>query len=405
MKSSTRVWITGAGAVTPLGHEFTTFSENLLAGRSGVTAQKVLPGPADSRQTVAAVGAIPPPPACDASRFAGLNRLEQLSLSCAAQALEHAGLWDVRSVLRIGLVLGLGAEWLHVWELSAFSGGNRIHDPRQDTESVVAVVQRELALDGPAVTAAAACASGNYALAIARRWIQLGWLDLCLAGGCDLISPMGFAGFNNLRALSRRNVAPAAASRPFDCDRDGFVLGEGAALMVLESDASLRRRGARAMAEVAGFGATSDASHMIIPSSDPQPAAKAMRLALADAALEPDGVDYINAHATSTPVGDRAEARALHLAFGSAVSDVPVSSTKSMTGHLLSAAASVEVLACLAAFEHQAIPPTINLDVIDPECGLHHVAHQARQQRVRTAMSNSFGFGGSNTCIVLRRAA
>jgi 3-oxoacyl-[acyl-carrier-protein] synthase II len=216
---------------------------------------------------------------------------------------------------------------------------------------------------------------------------------------------MSLAGFGNLRALSRRNDDPASASRPFDRDRDGFVMGEGGAMFVLEPAASARRRGARAYAEIAGFGASSDAFHMIIPSSNPEPAAGALRAALADAAVNPDEIDYLNAHATSTPVGDRAEARVLQIVLGEAIRKVAVSSTKSMTGHLLSAAAAVEALACLVALDHQAIPPTINLDDPDPECDLCHVPHQARLQRVRIAVSNSFGFGGSNACLVLRKVA
>jgi 3-oxoacyl-[acyl-carrier-protein] synthase II len=213
---------------------------------------------------------------------------------------------------------------------------------------------------------------------------------------------MSLAGFGNLRALSRRNAEPQAASRPFDRERDGFVMGEGGALFVLEPAPSARGRSARVYGEVAGCGASSDAHNMVIPSPDPEPAILAMRQALADAEIEPDDVDYINAHATSTPVGDVAEARVLEAVLGDAVRTVPVSSTKSMTGHLLTAAAAVEALACLVAMEHGAVPPTINLDDPDPNCGLCHVPNQARPQRVRVAVSNSFGFGGSNTCLVLK---
>ncbi|MCU0880235.1 MAG: hypothetical protein MUF06_20885 [Pirellulaceae bacterium] len=197
----------------------------------------------------------------------------------------------------------------------------------------------------------------------------------------------------------------ARASRPFDADRDGFVMGEGAALFVLESASSARRRGARAYAEIAGFGASSDASHMIIPSDDPRPAAAAMQMALADARVEPGQVDYINAHATSTTVGDRAEARAVRLVFGERTARTPISSTKSMTGHLVSAAAAVEAAACIGAIERQALPPTINLDTPDPDCDLCHVPNQAVDAEVRVAISNSFGFGGTNTTLVLRKVA
>ena len=400
-----RIWFTGVGAATPLGHDFATFAENLLDGKSGVSSQPLLPNDLGTRQNIAAVGEIPVPPGWDAAAFGRFNRLEQLCLSCAARALQDAGLEAERGELRIGIVLGLGGEYLRVWELDTLAGGNRVYTPERDVLSVAHFVHRELELNGPAVAAAAACASGGYALGVARRWIQLGWVDACLAGGCDLITPMSYGGFYNLRALSRREDSPAAASRPFDRARDGFVMGEGGSVFVLESDASVRQRDAYRYAEFAGFGATSDASHMVIPSSEPGPASRAVRAALADAGVDPDEVDYVNAHAAGTPVGDRAEARVLQLALGSAVSRVPVSSTKSMTGHLLSGAAAVEALACLVAIRHRAIPPTINLDDPDPECDLLHVPHHARPAPVRVVASNSLGFGGSNTCLVLRRAA
>ena len=193
------------------------------------------------------------------------------------------------------------------------------------------------------------------------------------------------------------------ASRPFDRNRDGFVASEGGAVFVLESLTSAHNRHAKVYASVAGCGASSDAFHMVIPSSDPSPAARAMRQALADARINPDQVDYVNAHATSTPVGDLAEARVLDIVFGDSLAKVPVSSTKSMTGHLLTGAAAVEALACIVAMEHQAVPPTINLDEPDPECRLRHVPHHALPHPVRVAVSNSFGFGGSNTCVVLSR--
>ncbi len=403
--SMTRVWITGIGAVTPLGNDFSTFADNLLAGRSGVAAHRLLRDGPNAQQLAAVVGEIPAPPAWDVPAFGRLNRLEQLALRCTACALHDAGLWDRREDLRVGLVLGLGAEYLRVWELDLLAGGRRVHEPGRDTAPVVHLVHGQLGLRGPALTVAAACASGGIALAFGRRWIQSGLVDVCLVGGCDLVTPMAYAGFYNLRALSRYEGAPTAASRPFDRARDGFVMGEGGAVFALESAAQAGRRGARVYAELAGCGTSSDAAHMVIPSSDPRPASRAILRALEDAGLGPDELDYVNAHATSTPVGDRAEAAAIQLALGPAAARVPVSSTKSMTGHLLSGAAAVEALACVVALEYQAVPPTINLDDPDPECPLHHVPHQALRQPVRAAASNSFGFGGSNTCVVLKKAA
>jgi 3-oxoacyl-[acyl-carrier-protein] synthase II len=231
----------------------------------------------------------------------------------------------------------------------------------------------------------------------------MGWADVCLAGGCDIgVTPMTLAGFSNLRALSRRNDHPEAASRPFDKGRDGFVLGEGGTVFVLEKASTARQRGGRVYGEVAGCGLSSDAYHPVIPSPEPTQSIAAIRGALLDARLDRSDVDYVNAHGTSTPVGDIAEAKALREVFGERVMNIPVSSTKSMTGHLLTAASALEALACLGVFEFGAIPPTINLDDPDPECNLRHVAHHAIEQPVRVAISNSFGFGGSNSCTVLR---
>ena len=203
-----RVWITGVGAATPLGHQFATFAENLLAGKSGVAAQGLLPNDLGGRQNIAAVGQIPVPPGWDEAAFGRFNRMEQLTLSCTARALQDAGLETERGDLRIGLVLGLGGEYLRVWELDTLAGGKRVYTPEGDVTSAAHVIHRELSLNGPAVATAAACASGGYALGVARRWIQLGWVDVCLAGGCDLITPMSYGGFYNLRALSRREDSP-----------------------------------------------------------------------------------------------------------------------------------------------------------------------------------------------------
>ena len=405
MSTGTGVWITGVGTVTPLGNTYQEVANNLLAGRSGVRAVRNF----DVREHPSRIGGevdtIPCPPDWDAAAFARLHPLEQLTLWCCASALRDSGWYERRSEVRIGVVLGTGAEWFILWEADAHFGGRRVYTPSQDPDSIVDRTRRNLGLSGPAVSVSAACASGNYALAQAKRWLELGWVDVCVAGACDkAVTPMSLAGFGNLRALSRRNDDPSGASRPFDRERDGFVMGEGGAMFVLESAASARRRSARVYAEVAGCGYSSDAHHMVIPSPDPEPATAAMRLALADARLDPSAVDYINAHATSTPVGDVAEARVLETVFGESLLKVPVSSTKSMTGHLLTAAAAVEALACLVAMERRAIPPTINLHEPDPECKLRHVPNEAQVHQVRVAVSNSFGFGGSNTCLVLKAA-
>lgn len=403
MSHANEVWITGVGGAMPLGHSYDAIADGLLAGRSGVQTVRGFNVADHPSQVAGQVHEVPCPADSSPEEFRQLHRLEQLILWCCTSALRDAGWWERRQEVRLGLVLGVGAEWLIVWEADALGGGSRVYEPERDTASLVSTARRKLRLTGPAISVSAACASGNYALAQAKRWLELGWVDVCLAGACDMaVTPMSLAGFGNLRALSRRNAEPEAASRPFDRGRDGFVMGEGGAMFVLEPAESARARSARVYAHVAGHGASSDAHNMVIPSPDPGPAIAAMRKALADARLNPTDVDYVNAHATSTPRGDVAEATVLKTVFGPNTPRVPVSSTKSMTGHLLTAAAAVEALACLVAMRSGALPPTINLADPDPECDLCHVPNEARPHRVRVAVSNSFGFGGSNTCLVLR---
>ncbi len=398
------VVITGIGAATPLGNDFPTIADNLLAGVSGVRKIGAFDVKDHPSQIAGVIDGVACPAGLDESWFARREPTEQLALWCAAQALRDADLWDKRSSLRVGLVLGVAAEWSCAWEWDLLRGGKRIYQPETE-DPLCERVAATLGLAGPAISLSAACASGNYAIAMARRWLELGWVDVCLAGAADrAVTPLTLAGFGNLRALTRRNDNPAAASRPFDLERDGFVIGEGGTLFVIERADKARRRGAKSYAQVAGCGSSSDAYHMVIPSPEPAPAMAAMRQAIADAELSPSDVDYVNAHATSTPVGDQAEAKILEAVFGDHVKSVPVSSTKSMTGHLLTAAAAFEALACVAALQRQAVPPTINLDSPDPECRLNHVPNQAQARRVQVTASNSFGFGGSNTCLVLRAA-
>jgi 3-oxoacyl-[acyl-carrier-protein] synthase II len=257
-------------------------------------------------------------------------------------------------------------------------------------------------LRGPNLCHVAACASGAQAIGASARLIERGDADLMLAGGAEAANTsLGLAAFAAMRALSTRNDDPEKASRPFDRDRDGFVIAEGSAVLVLESEAHALARGARIRAEVIGYAATGDAFHVALPSEDGEGAARCMRLALADAGIGPARVDYLNAHATSTPAGDLAEARAIRAVFGRHVERLPVSATKSMTGHLLGAAGALQALFCVRSLETGILPPTINLDHPDPECALDHVANQARRARPQIALSNSFGFGGTNASLVL----
>ncbi|MCX7410907.1 MAG: beta-ketoacyl-[acyl-carrier-protein] synthase family protein [Planctomycetales bacterium] len=405
MSQRPAVWITGVGLTTSLGHRYDEFAENLLAGRSGIHRVERFNVDEHPSQIAGLAGDIHCPEGDDESQFASLLRLEQMAHWCGRTALRDAQL-DTHG-LRVGLILGMGAEWMQMWEPDRQRGGHRLRNAGLDDESVVTKAQRRLGLRGPTLTISAACASGNWALAEARRWLQLGWADVCLAGAIDNgVSPLSMAGFGNLRALSRKNDAPQAASRPFDKHRDGMVLGDGGALFILERETDARSRGVRGYAEVAGFAGTSDAHHLVIPCPEPAQGIAAMRQALHNANVGASEISYINAHATSTCVGDVGEARVLQAVLGNSVGDIPISSTKSMTGHLLSAAAAVEAAACLVALERQMLPPTINLYETDPDCAmLRHVPHHAVSHAVSVAVSNSFGFGGNNTSLVLRAVA
>ena len=401
MSDDEDVWITGVGLATPLGCDLATLEANLLAGKSGIAAVTSFPTDDYPSRIAAQLSGVPCPSSHDPAEFSSLPRLEQVAVWCVEAALRDAGWWGAYHGQQVGLVLGIGAEWMQLWEADALSGGKRLLDPSGDGESTLDRVRRRFGFTGPALSLSAACASSNFALELGRMWLRLGLADVCIAGGCEMaVTPISLATFGNLRALSRRNDDPARASRPFDRGRDGFVLGEGGVACVLERASAARLRSAPAYAEIAGCGSSSDAHHPVIPCPDPQQASSAVLQALADAALTPEQVDHINAHATSTPVGDATEATVLQRVFGSAIDQIPVTSTKGMTGHLLTAAGGIEVLACLTAMRHGAIPPTINLD--DPDVSLNLVANQARPHPVNVAVSNSFGFGGSNTCLVLR---
>lgn len=400
------IWITGMGIVTPLGNSFPEFSAALLAGTNGI---RPITG-FDTSDHPCQIGGqcnIPPcPKHFDRAIYDRMLPLEQVVLHCGASALEDAGLWAQRSERRIGLVLGVGGEWMMHWDFDTRRGNNTVYDSSISEQSVVDMAREHLQLAGPALSVGAACASGNHAFAHACAWLKMGWVDICLAGAADIgITPYSLAAFGNLRALSRRNDSPATALRPFDRDRDGMVLGEGGCLFVLERAEHARRRQRDPYAELAAIGTTSDAYHLVTPNPDPRQAIAAIRQGLVAAGLNPQDVDYVNAHATGTPVGDAIEAKMLRAVFGEHCPHLPVSSTKSMTGHLISAAAAVEATACLTAMKHHVIPPTMNLDNPDPQCDLCHVANTPRPARVRVAISNSFGFGGHNTSLVLRAVA
>jgi 3-oxoacyl-[acyl-carrier-protein] synthase II len=404
--SGRRVVVTGLGAVTPLGGDVASSWEAALAGRSGVGPVTRFDATRLSVRIAAEVGAavdVSDLPVKEARR---LDRCILFAHGAAREAVRDAALEvDPARRERAGVALGSGIGGIGTILANhrVLLEGGRV-SPFLIPMAIANMASGYLAirhgLQGPNLCAATACASGNHSIGGAVRLIQRGDVDVMLAGGTEAaVEELVMAGFAALRGLSSRNDAPEAASRPFDLDRDGFVLGEGAAVLVLESLEHARARGARIRAEIVGFSAGADASHVAAPDDDGEGAARTMRAALRDAGLPAEAVGYVNAHATSTPAGDRSEARALRRVLPR----VPVSSTKSLTGHPLGAAGAVEAVFCVRALETGWLPPTVNLERPDPECELDHVAGKARRQVIDVALSNSFGFGGTNATLLLRR--
>jgi 3-oxoacyl-[acyl-carrier-protein] synthase II len=336
-----------------------------------------------------------------------------LAVAAAREAREDAGL-EVTDANRerIGVAIGSGIGGLGTletgFETLADRGPSRISPfmiPMIISNMAGGYVAIRHGVRGPNLCHVSACATGAHSIGEAARIIERGDADVMLAGGTEsALTKLGLAGFSAMRALSTRNDAPTEASRPFDRDRDGFVMGEGAAVLILEDLEHARARGARIRAEILGYGMSADAVHMAIPTEDAEGAQRCMRLAIQDAGITPGDVDYINAHATSTPAGDPAEVRAIRSVFGPHTDSLAVSATKSMMGHLLGAAGAVEALLCIRALETGVLPPTINLEHPDPECELDHVANKARLSAIRVALSNSFGFGGTNATLILGAA-
>jgi len=410
--SRRRVVVTGLGAVTPLGIGVEETWRAALEGRSGaapITAFDASEYPVRFAAEVKGeldLGDLPPK---EARR---LDRVIAMTLVAAREAIAHAGL-EIRDVNRerVGVAIGSGIGGLLTLQESirtlTRSGPRRVQPftiPMAICNMSSGYVAIRHGIHGPNLCHVSACATGAHSLGESARAIERGDVDAVVAGGSEApIAEVGVAGFAAMRALSTRNDEPARASRPFDQERDGFVIGEGAGVLVLEALESARARGARVLCELLGYGASADAAHIAQPTENAEGAQRCMRTALADAGLEPRDVDYLNPHATSTPAGDVSEARAIRAVFGAHVSRLAVSATKSMTGHLLGAAGAVEALLCVRALETGWIPPTINLEAPDPECELDHVAQKPRQQALRVALSNSFGFGGTNAALVLAR--
>jgi 3-oxoacyl-[acyl-carrier-protein] synthase II len=407
-----RVVITGLGVVTPLGNDVSTFWEGLLEGRSGAGPITQF-DPAELEVRFAAEVKDFDPVVLFGKRGARRNdRFTQFALEAARQAIADADLkfegGDGQKVgVLIGTAIGGAVTMLDNFEVFQASGPRRVSPfmvPMMMPNAASAAIAITYGLHGPNLTVASACATGSHAIGEAGEMIRRGHSEVMICGGSEaIIAPLAMAGLKNMGALSMRNDDPQRASRPFDADRDGFVMGEGAGVLILESLEHASARRARIYCELAGHGATSDAFHITAPDETGQGAVWAMEQALSDAGITPEEVDYINAHGTSTHLNDRTETIAIRTVFGPHADQLAVSSTKSMIGHLLGAAGAVEAIACVKSFETGWVHPTINYETPDPECDLDYVPNQARMLEPKVILSNSFGFGGHNGCLILRR--
>jgi 3-oxoacyl-[acyl-carrier-protein] synthase II len=407
-----RVVITGLGWVTPLGFDVEPVWQDLLAGKSGIHPLSLV----DRNEFKIQFGGDIPD--FDVGKFADpreakrLDRFTQFGLVAGGKAVQDSGIdFSQEDALRCGVILGSGIGGL--WEIETqmarlvLKGPDRVSPftvPKMMLNAAGANLSIAHGLRGPNYSIATACASATNAMGNAMTSIQNGESEVIITGGSEAaMTRMGVAGFQNMKALSSRNEAPEKASRPFDRDRDGFVLSEGAGVVIFEELEHAQRRDAKIYAEVIGFGCSCDAGHITQPDPQGTGAAEAMRLALRNAAIHPSDVDYINAHGTSTPLGDKAETRAIHSVFGEAAREVAISSTKSALGHSLGASGGIELVITARTLADGVIAPTINLETPDPDCDLDYTPNEARQADVKIAMSNSFGFGGHNACIVLKK--
>jgi 3-oxoacyl-[acyl-carrier-protein] synthase II len=411
--SKRRVVVTGLGIVSPVGNEIAAAWDAIVGGRSGigpVTRFEAVNVPTHFGGEIRNLDLEPFMSAKDARR---MDAFMQYGVVAGMQAMRDSGLAvNETNSDRIGVLMGSGMGGLESIEIT-YDKYLETHSPKKVSPffipaSIINLVSGHLSiafnLTGPNLAIATACTTSTHAIGMALRLIQFGDADAMLAGGSEMATcPTGMSGFAQAKALSLRNDNPQAASRPWDKDRDGFVMGDGAGAMMLEEYEHAKARGAKMYAEIIGFGMSGDAFHVTAPPEDGEGARKAMANALNDAKITPDQVQYINAHATSTELGDRAETTAIHRAFGAAAKRLAVSSTKSMTGHLLGAAGAVEAIFSVLALRDQIAPPTINLDQPGEGCDLDYVPKEARQMKLDTVLSNSFGFGGTNGSLIFRR--
>jgi len=406
-----RVFVTGTGTVSPLGNDTATTWDQLVAGKSGAGPITRFDATGYDCRFACELKGFSTEGVLDRKEAKRMDRFVQYAIVAAAEAIRDAGLdLDTLDRERIGVLIGSGIGGMETFEEQHTNllqkGPGRVSPffiPMMIIDMAAGQISIQFGLKGPNFGTVSACASGAHAIGEALRLLRAGDADVMIAGGTEAtITPMAVSGFGNMRALSTRNDDPTRASRPFDQGRDGFVIGEGAGVLVLETEEHMRRRGAKPLCEFAGYGATGDAYHMTAPCVDGEGAGRAMKRALADAGLTATEVGYVNAHGTSTPAGDPAEVTAIKNVFGEHARKLMVSSTKSMTGHLLGAAGGLEAVATTLTLARGIVPPTINLETPDPTCDLDFVPNQARTQRVTAAISNSFGFGGHNVTLAFR---
>lgn len=407
-----RVVITGLGAITPIGHNIRETWENLLKGVSGFDMITHFDASSFSTRFAAEVKNYNPEQHFDLKESRKLDLYTQYALVAAREAIADAGLKEATiNPDKVGVITGAGIGGILTLEEECgkfiAAGPRRVSPffiPKMISNIAAAHIAIENGYKGINFNITSACASANHAIGTAMRAIQYGDADVMISGGAEAaVTPLAVAGFGALRAISTRNDDPKTSSRPFDKDRDGFVMSEGAAILVLEELEHARARGAKIYAELAGYGATDDAFHITAPLEDGSGSSKCMQMALHDAGLKPEDIQYINAHGTSTPLNDKGETMSIKTTFGEHAYKLKISSTKSMVGHMLGAAAGIEAIVCTKTIETGWIHPTMNLVNPDPECDLDYVPNQAVQAEVNAALSNSLGFGGHNSAIIIKK--
>ena len=407
-----RVVITGMGAVTPLGNDAETFWENLTAGKGGAAPISAFDPSEFAVHFACELKDFDPTQWIERRKARRMDRFAQMIIAAARMAEQDSGIDIAAETGRTGVSVATGIGGLQsfqdCYDQLLDRGPDRVNPlsiPAIIPNMGAAWVSMELGTRGPLTSECTACAASNMAIGDATDAIRLGRADVMLAGGTEAgITKVGIGGFSAMRALSRRNDAPEDASRPFDAERDGFVMGEAGAIVVLEELEHARARGAKIYAELAGYGLSSDAQHITEPDPTGRHPARAMEMALEDAGMRADEIDYVNAHGTSTPLGDASETRVIKIALGEEKARrTPISSTKGATGHCLGASGAIEAIACTLAVQRDVVPPTINYDVPDPECDLDYIPNEAREWKTDVALSNNFGFGGHNACLVIRK--